>query len=333
MTLQMQTPSTEALLAEIAALREEVSTLRREKADMELLVEMTVEYSDDMTEDLRQRIHTAQQESMRQFELLINATPVPIVVSRIAGDQIVYANEFAAKLAGAPRAELRGHSAAEFYIVPGERERLLAAVKAQGMVNNWEAEGRKGDNTLFWAVIFVRQISFRGEPCLLEAYHNRTEQKRAEQDRARLQQQVIEAQRQSLQELSSPIIPVIDVPETGGIIVVPLIGDIDSKRAQDITRSLLVGITEHRAKVVILDITGVPVVNADIADHLNRTIQAARLKGARTIVTGVSDAVAETIVDLGIDWGGIRTLGDLQAGLVAALDIVGFKLARVWPGK
>ena len=329
MTSQMQTPSPEVLLAEIAALREQVSTLQREKADMELLLEMTAEHSDDVTEDLRQRIEATQEESARQFELVINAVPVPIVVSRIADDEVVYANESAANLVGAPRAELLGHSAAEVYADPGDRERLLAAVENQGMVDNWEIQGRGVDGVPFWVVAFVRLLSFHGQPCLIEAYHNRTEQKRAEQEYARLQQQVIEAQRQALLELSSPIIPVIDVPETGGIIVMPLIGDIDARRAQDITRSLLAGITMHRAKVVILDITGVPMVNADIADHLNKTIRAARLKGARTIVTGVSDAVAETIVDLGIDWGGIRTLGDLQAGLVVALNSVGLTLRRV----
>jgi rsbT co-antagonist protein RsbR len=73
---------------------------------------------------------------------------------------------------------------------------------------------------------------------------------------------------------------------------------------------------------VILDITGVPMVDSEVADHLNKTIQAARLKGARTIITGISDAAAETIVDLGINWSGIETLRDLQTGLrVAMADV------------
>ena len=68
-----------------------------------------------------------------------------------------------------------------------------------------------------------------------------------------------------------------------------------------------------------LNVTGVPIVDSGVAAYLNKTIQAARLKGARTIVTGVSDAVAETIVDLGIDWGDIETLRDLQTGLGSAI--------------
>ncbi|MBN1813185.1 MAG: substrate-binding domain-containing protein, partial [Anaerolineae bacterium] len=135
-----------------------------------------------------------------------------------------------------------------------------------------------------------------------------------QEENLRLQQEVIEAQRRAIQELSTPIIPVLE-----GVIVMPLIGSIDTLRARDVTRRLLAGIREHRARVVILDITGVPIVDSGVAAYLNKTIQAARLKGARTIITGVSDAVAETIVDLGIDWSGIETLADLQTGLRVVL--------------
>jgi len=143
-------------------------------------------------------------------------------------------------------------------------------------------------------------------------------------ERERQQREIIATQRRALQELSTPIIPVMD-----RIIVMPLVGSIDSMRAKDTMRALLAGISEYRAKIVILDITGVPIVDTGVAAHLNKTIQAARLKGARTIITGVSDAVAETIVDLGIDWGDIETLNDLQTGLFVALRGLGFKLSRI----
>ncbi len=153
------------------------------------------------------------------------------------------------------------------------------------------------------------------------------ERQRTQAENLRLQQEVIEAQQLTLQELSTPIIPVMETPQ-GGIIVIPLIGNIDSNRARDITRALLAGIQHHRAKVVILDITGVPVVDSGVANHLNKTIRAARLKGARAIITGISDAVAETIVDLGIDWSNIDTLNDLQTGLLVAMNSLGIKLTR-----
>ncbi len=170
----------------------------------------------------------------------------------------------------------------------------------------------------------------RAEEALEKAYaeiekqveERTTELKQEIAERERLQEEVMAAQKQALRELSTPIIPIME-----RIIVMPLIGSIDTLRARDITRALLAGIREHRAKVVILDITGVPIVDSGVASHLNKTIQAARLKGAHTIVTGISDAVAETIVDLGIDWSGMETLSDLQTGLVVALNSMGIKLS------
>jgi rsbT co-antagonist protein RsbR len=138
------------------------------------------------------------------------------------------------------------------------------------------------------------------------------------EEHERLQQEIIETQKMALQELSTPIIPVME-----RIIVMPLIGSIDTLRAKDIMRALLAGIRQYQAKVAILDITGVPIVDSGVANHLNKTIQAARLKGAYTIVTGISEAVAEAIVDLGIDWSAIETLSDLQTGLRVALAKMG----------
>jgi anti-anti-sigma regulatory factor len=147
--------------------------------------------------------------------------------------------------------------------------------------------------------------------------------KEAEVEREGLQQEIIEAQQRAIQQLSTPVIPVMD-----RIIVMPLVGSIDTMRAKDIMRTLLSGISEHKAKIVILDITGVPIMDSGVANHLNKTIQAARLKGAYTVVTGISDAVAETIIDLGIDWSQVDTLGDLQTGLLYALNRLGVVLSR-----
>jgi DNA-binding LacI/PurR family transcriptional regulator/anti-anti-sigma regulatory factor len=165
------------------------------------------------------------------------------------------------------------------------------------------------------------QVERQVEERTAELRREVAERERAQAESLKLQQEVIEAQKRALQELSTPVIPVLE-----RIIVMPLIGSIDTLRARDITRALLAGIREHRARVVILDITGVPIVDSGVASHLNKTVQAARLKGARTIVTGISDAVAETIVDLGIDWSGIETLSDLQTGLRAALASTGRRI-------
>lgn len=132
----------------------------------------------------------------------------------------------------------------------------------------------------------------------------------AEAERAQLQEQIIEAQQRAIRDLSTPIIPIIE-----GVIIVPLIGDVDSARARDITQTLLAGIGEHQATTVIIDVTGVPLVDSGVANHLNKTINAAHLKGTRTLVTGISPEIAETIVNLGIDWSELETIRDLQTGL------------------
>jgi anti-anti-sigma regulatory factor len=143
-------------------------------------------------------------------------------------------------------------------------------------------------------------------------------------EQERQQGQVIQAQQQTIQELSTPIIPVMD-----NIIVMPIVGVIDTARARDITRRLLAGIGKHNAGVVIIDVTGVAIVDTGVANYLHKTTQAAQLKGARVIITGISEAVAETIVDLGIDWSGVETLSDLQMGLVVALRNLGKRIEAV----
>lgn len=124
------------------------------------------------------------------------------------------------------------------------------------------------------------------------------------------QLKLIEQQQQALLDLSAPIIPITD-----DIIIMPLIGGIDGDRARIIMRSLLEGISQYDAKSVIVDLTGVPMVDSEVAGYMHRSIQAIKLKGARPIITGITEEIAETIVDLGIDWSGIETWRDLQSGL------------------
>ncbi|MBN1218897.1 MAG: STAS domain-containing protein [Anaerolineae bacterium] len=190
---------------------------------------------------------------------------------------------------------------------------MIIALELQRFLNN------QLHKTLQRTQEYAAQLAQESE----ERRHVENERTQLLAEQATLQQQIIEAQQHALKELSTPIIPVMD-----NVIVMPLIGSIDSLRARDITRTLLTGITQHRAKVVILDVTGVSLMDTGIVNHLNKTIQAARLKGAQTIVTGMSDAVAEAIVDLGIDWSGVTTLSDLQTGLLAALDSLGFRLNK-----
>jgi anti-anti-sigma factor len=236
--------------------------------------------------------------------------------------EIVYANGAFHRLYGYndKLREVEGMQLAQF-LLPEDQSYFAEEILPQLLSRGWSGElrGRRKDGTTFYASLtqFPVYDSARQLAAIGGIVRDITESKVAEAERHRLQEQIIEAQQVALRELSTPIIPIMD-----RIIVIPLIGAIDTNRARDITRSLLAGISQHRAKVVILDITGVDMVDSEVAGYLDKTVQAARLKGAHTIITGISDAVAETIVDLGIDWSGIETLNDLKTGLIVALNIL-----------
>ena len=141
------------------------------------------------------------------------------------------------------------------------------------------------------------------------------ELRRGDEERAALQEQVIQAQRAALRELSTPLVPIAD-----RVLAMPLIGDIEPDRAQRILEVLLEGITAHQAQVAILDITGVRDVDAQVADALIRVAKAAALLGAEVVLTGIAPAVAQALTALGADLGTTVTLGTLQAGIAHALE-------------
>lgn len=136
----------------------------------------------------------------------------------------------------------------------------------------------------------------------------------AEQEREAMQEQLIVAQAAALAELSTPLIPISDTT-----VVMPLIGAIDSRRIRQIMQSLLEGVAGSRASWVILDITGVPVVDTQIANALISAAQAVNLLGARAILTGIRPEVAQTLVGLGVNLQSLITRSTLQDGITHAL--------------
>ncbi len=134
-----------------------------------------------------------------------------------------------------------------------------------------------------------------------------------------------ERQQAAIRELSSPVIRVHD-----RVLLLPLVGTIDSYRAQQVMESSLMGVGAEQARVLILDIAGVAVVDTQVADHLLKTTAAVRLLGAQTILTGISPQVARTIVELGVDLSALHTRNKLSDGLELALGMVGKQIgARV----
>lgn len=136
----------------------------------------------------------------------------------------------------------------------------------------------------------------------------------------------MEQQRRALAELSTPVIQVYE-----NVLVLPLVGAIDTERARRIMEELLMGITHHQAELVIIDITGVPVVDTSVANHLIQTIKAARLLGARSILVGISSEIAQTLVHLRIDLTGVETRSNLQAGIEHALEQMGLEITPMDP--
>ena len=113
------------------------------------------------------------------------------------------------------------------------------------------------------------------------------------------------------------------------LLILPIIGVIDSQRARQLTEQLLRGIRTNRAKVVVVDITGVPAIDSAVANHLVQTVEASRLMGASVIITGLSSEIAQTLVTIGVDLSKMNAVGDLQGGIEEAERLLGYKVIEV----
>jgi rsbT co-antagonist protein RsbR len=126
----------------------------------------------------------------------------------------------------------------------------------------------------------------------------------------------------AIRELSTPVIKVYE-----RILLLPIVGTVDTQRAHQIMETVLVQVVEQQAKVMILDIAGVPVVDTKVADHILKTTAAVQLLGAQTILTGISAAVARTVVQLGVEITRMHTRSKLSEGIELALSIIGKKIS------
>jgi rsbT co-antagonist protein RsbR len=134
-------------------------------------------------------------------------------------------------------------------------------------------------------------------------------------------ERVIRQQQAAIRELSTPVLQVRD-----RLLILPIIGMLDAQRARQLTEQLLGAIQSNRAKVVVIDITGVAAIDLAVANHLVQTVEAARLMGASAIITGLSSGTAQTLVDLGVDLSTMKTVGDLQGGLEEAERLLGYEV-------
>jgi len=200
---------------------------------------------------------------------------------------------------------------------------VLPPPLAAQVLSHLECLKRTGDMQ-----VYEYQIEFMGQ---IEEYEARmvplqdsalvlarnvTAQRRAERERVVMQEQIIQAQQAALRELSTPLMPIAD-----GVVVMPLIGVIDSARAQQIMESLLNGVSEYKAHVALIDITGVKVVDTQVAGVLLRAAQAVRMLGAQVVLTGISPEIAQTLVHIGSEIRDVKTKATLQEGIRYAMTV------------
>lgn len=134
-------------------------------------------------------------------------------------------------------------------------------------------------------------------------------------------EQLIGKQQEAMRELPTPVLRVRE-----RLLILPVVGVLESYRAHQLTEQLLESIGATRAKAAIVDITGVPIVDSRVANHLLQTVSAARLMGATVILTGLSPQIAQALVAIGVDLSQVKTTVDLQSGLEEAERLLGYRL-------
>lgn len=280
-------------------------------------------------QEMRTR-HLADLKALRQSQHLLNAvlenSSSVIYVKDTLGRYILI-NRRAEQLLRRPRAEILGRSDAELFPAQSPESAESAesasrrdrAIVSRGEPEDYEEQVRDADGTVrdFLTTKFPLTDASGAVTGVCGISTEITERKRAAEERAALQQQVIEAQRAALRELSTPLIPLAE-----GVLAMPLIGTIDAARAAQILDTLLDGVAAQRARVAILDITGVRLVDAQVASALLNAARAVRLLGAHVILTGIRAEVAQALVHIGADLGDLTTRSTLQSGIASALKLL-----------
>lgn len=232
--------------------------------------------------------------------------------------RFVYVNEAVCKQTGYTRNELLTMPVMDIdpNVPPDQWTRIWFYLQQTG-TTTIETLHRRKDGSTFPVEVTGTYLQMSGQEFALSFVRDITERKRQEAERDALQQQVIDAQRVALRELSTPLIPIADQ-----VLVMPLIGTIDSTRAQMVLEALLTGVATHNALLVILDITGVQMVDTQVANAFIQAAQAVKLLGAQVMITGIQPPIAQTLVSLGTNLRGIITHSTLQSGIASALSML-----------
>jgi rsbT co-antagonist protein RsbR len=268
----------------------------------------------------------AAEEGMRMFQEMVRGMPVGMLVCQLEDPRdpsslrVVDANLKAKEFTGLDAMAMVNQHIIDLF--PSDQQHELvarlaryAAVAQSGVACDLgEVHGRQRGGSEIWYTIRAFALPNR-RVCIV--FDDVTERKRAADamQYSKLQEEVIRAQELILNELSTPLLTISDK-----VLVMPLIGAIDSGRAKLVIETLLNGVSQRRASAVILDITGVSVVDTQVANALLQAAQSLRLLGARVILTGIRPEVAQTLVGLGVDMSKIITRSSLQSGIAFALQ-------------
>lgn len=261
------------------------------------------------TRDISDRKQVEQ--DLRTFKALAEYAPDGIAISDMQGI-ITYVNSSHEKITGYI-GEAIGMQIPQFY-APDTLEilpQVLQTIQQEGV---WQGElnhVRKDGSTFIGNASGFLLRDNNGNPQNMVAiFRDVSEQKAMEAERLELQQQLIDAQQAAIRELSTPLIPL-----TNHVVLMPMIGSIDSQRAQQIMETLLEGVATNQADTAIVDITGVSVVDTQVANAIVQAAQAVQLLGAQVVLTGIGPAMAQTLVQLGADLSSIQTRGSLQGAI------------------
>ena len=236
------------------------------------------------------------------------------VIQLDASGRVVTWNRGAEEMKGYTADEVLGQHVSLFYtdedVRGGLAEKELRIARETG---RYETEGwrKRKDGGRFWASVVITPMrSTEGE------FLGYVKVARDQSER-RAQEELIRRQRDEILELSTPVIQVWD-----RVLALPIIGTLDSNRANRLTEGLLGKIADLEAQIVILDISGVPTIDTQVAQHLLKTVHAARLMGAASILSGVRPETAQAMVHLGIEIGDLRSRNTLRDALQLALQMI-----------
>lgn len=265
-------------------------------------------------------------DSEQRLTQFLDALPVGVFVVDAQG-QPFYANQTAQAILGqgimpgttvGKLAEVySAYIAGTDQIYPTEQLPIVRALQGERVtINNMEVHHPQRRIRLEVMGTPIRDVQGAITYAMI-AFSDITERQMAQealQQRA-AQEELIEAQAQALRELSTPMLAIND-----STVVIPLIGTIDSRRAQQVMETLLEGVASYQAATAIVDITGVSVVDTQVANALIHAAQAVQLLGAQVVITGIRPEVAQILVSLGVDLSGIVTRATLQSGIAFALQ-------------